>query len=215
VPFNCNKVRSLSYSDIGPKAQIVDTYELGVRGASGPLRASLAGFVSTSEQGVSFDAATNRITQQAEVIWGAEFTGSWTATESLTLGTVLRYQEGRFDSDRNGTIDSYLPNNRIGAPYRGLVHADYRFVNGVVLRLEGEGFSGRDQPINTAGTRYPIDGAFIMNAALSVPWQGGTVYFGASNIFDTTYENPTATSVRNLPVFAWGRTLTLGYRKTF
>jgi iron complex outermembrane receptor protein len=54
-----------------------------------------------------------------------------------------------------------------------------------------------------------------MNAALSLPWQGGQVYLGANNIFDTAYENPTATSVRNLPVFAWGRTVTLGYRKTW
>ena len=121
----------------------------------------------------------------------------------------------RFDSDRNGTIDSYLPNNRIGAPYRGTLYGDYRFDNGAILRLEGEGFSGRDAPISTTGTRFPIDGAFIMNAALSLPWQGGQVYLGANNIFDTAYENPTATSVRNLPVFAWGRTVTLGYRKTW
>jgi len=85
----------------------------------------------------------------------------------------------------------------------------------VIVRLEGEGFSGRNQPIDIAGTRFELKSAAIMNASISVPWQGATLFAGVNNLFDTAYENPTATSVRNLPVFAWGRTVSVGYRKTF
>jgi iron complex outermembrane receptor protein len=205
----------LSYGDIGPKAQIVNNYELGFRGASGPLRMSIAGFVSTSDDGVNFDPATNRITQQKEIIYGMEATGSWTVNQSLTFGTVLRVQEGRYDSNKDGVIDAYLPNNRIGAPFRGLLSADYRFDNGVLLRVEGEGFSGRDRPIDTAGTRYKLEPAAVFNASLAIPWRGSTFYLAANNIFDTAYENPTATSVRNLPVYSWGRTISAGMRTSF
>ena len=35
------------------------------------------------------------------------------------------------------------------------------------------------------------------------------------NLFDATFWNPTATSVRNLTVYGLGRTVTVGYRRTF
>jgi iron complex outermembrane receptor protein len=54
-----------------------------------------------------------------------------------------------------------------------------------------------------------------MNAALSGPVYGGEAYAAVNNLFDTELQNPTATSVRNLPVYSWGRTVTVGYRKTF
>jgi iron complex outermembrane receptor protein len=215
INYTCNKNLTASYANIGPEAQIVNNYELGLRGTEGRLKYNLAGFVSTSDKGVSFDAATNTITQQKEIVYGVEFSGAYKVTSQLTLGGLFRYQEGRYDSDKDGSIDSYLPNNRIGAPYRGTIYGDYAFDNGVTLRLEGEGFSGRNKAINTTGTTYELKPAAIMNAALSAPWNGATVYAGINNIFDTAYENPTATSVRNLPVYAWGRTVTVGYRKTF
>ena len=215
VPYNCPKNLSVSYADIGPKAQIVNNYELGLRGGSGPFRGSLAGFISTSNDGVNFDPATNRISQQKEIIYGVEFTGNLTVTSNLSVGTVLRYQEGRYDSDKDGDIDSYLPNNRIGAPFRAFLHADYRFDNGVVLRVEGEGFSGRDRVINTSGAHFKLEPAAIMNASVTIPWRGSTFFVAANNIFDTAYQNPTATSVRNLPVYSWGRTVAAGFRTTF
>ena len=74
---------------------IVNSYELGVRGSVDRFRGSLVGFVSTSEDGVTFDPATNSISQQKEIIWGAEFTGEVDVTEKLRLGTFLAYREGR------------------------------------------------------------------------------------------------------------------------
>lgn len=215
VNYTCNKNLTTSFGNIGPEAQIVNNYELGVRGNEGPLKYALAGFISTSENGVSFDAATNRISQQKEIVYGGEFSGSYRFTSQFTLGGMARYQEGRYDSNKDGSIDSYLPNNRIGAPVRGTLYGEYTFVGDVLLRVEGEAFSGRKQAIDTAGTTYELKPAAVMNMAVSAPWFGGQAYAGVNNIFDTTYENPTATSVRNLPVYAFGRTVTVGYRKTF
>ena len=206
---------SISYGSIAPEAQIVNNYELGVRGSYGAFKGSLSGYVSTSEDGVTFDSVTNTLSQQKERIWGAEFTGDYAFSEQFSMGTVASFREGRYDTNGDGRLDSSLPNNRIGSPWRGLIHGTYRFVNGVSLRVEGEGFSERNEAIDLRGTRYKLKGAATMNVALTAPVFSGEAYVSVNNLFDRTYQNPTATSVRNLANYAWGRTITLGFKKTF
>lgn len=214
---NCTPMggRTINYTAIAPEAQVVNSYELGIRGSVDRFKGSLSGFISTSEAGVTFDPLTNRISQQKEFIYGVEFVGELAVTSHLSVGTIFGYREGRYDSDKNGSLESWLPNNRIATPFRGTIYADYRFDNGIRLRVEGEGWSGREKPINTAGTIYPIDGGMTMNVAVSGPWQGGEAYAAINNLFDAELVNPTATSVRNLAVYSWGRTATIGYRRTF
>lgn len=214
---NCTPAggRTVSFTAIAPEAQLVNNYELGIRGGDERFRGSLTGFVSTSEKGVTFDPLTNKISQQKELIYGVEFVGELTVTSHWLFGTSLGYREGKYDSDKNGTLESWLPNNRIATPFRGTIYTEYRFDNGIKVRLEGEGYTGRRRPINVAGTVYPIDGGMTMNAAISGPWQGGELYASINNLFDAELANPTGTSVRNLTVYSWGRTATVGYRRTF
>src|SRR5690606_20416995 len=104
---------------------------------------------------------------------------------------------------------------RIATPFRYTVYGDYPFDNGVVVHLEGEGWTDRDKTINKAGRHYPLEGAFLVNAAVSAPLAGGTFFASVENLFDEDYENPTASSVRNLGVHGWGRTVSVGYARTF
>ena len=69
--------------------------------------------------------------------------------------------------------------------------------------------------LDQAGTRYKIADGATMNLSVSTPVLGGQAYAAVENLFDAAYQNPTATSVRNLPVESFGRTVTVGYRKTF
>jgi iron complex outermembrane receptor protein len=207
--------RTISYASIAPEAQIVNSYELGVRGSYGAFKGSLTGYVSTSDDGVTFDSVTNTLSQQKERVWGAEATADYAVNEQFTIGTVLSYREGKYDTDKDGKLDSHLPNNRIGSPWRGMLYGSYRFVNGMQLRIEGEAFSSRDVAIDLAGTRYELKGAATMNASFTAPIWEGEAYVAVNNLFDRAYQNPTATSVRNLSSYAWGRTVTLGFRKTF
>lgn len=206
---------SVSYGSIGPRAQLVNNYEVGIRGRVGAFRGSLAGFISTSNDGVTFDPLSNTMSQQKEMIYGVEFQGEMQVTSALTLGTNMTYREGRYDSNKDGRLDSWLPNNRIANPFRGMIYGSYRFDNDVTVRIEGVGFTGRNQPINLAGTIYPIKSGFTMNASVAAPVFGGQAFLAVNNLFDTLYENPTATSVRNLTSYAWGRTVTAGFRRTF
>lgn len=205
----------VGYASIAPEAQIVNSYELGVRRRGAGFNAGLVGFVSTSDQGVTFDPLTNRISQQEEMIWGAELNGDVALTRRFTLAGLLAYREGRYDSDGDGRLDSFLPNNRIATPLRAVLAGLWSFDDGTVLRVEGVGFTGRNQRIDRAGTRYKTDDGATMNLAVGTPALGGQAYASIDNLFDVSYQNPTATSVRNLPVEAFGRTITVGYRRTF
>ena len=207
--------QTISYSSIAPEAQIVNNYELGIRGSYERFKGSLTGYISTSDDGVTFDPITNTMSQQKERIWGVEATGDVTITDAFTMGTVLSYREGRYDTNGDGKLDSNLPNNRIGSPWRGMLYGSYRFVNNMQLRVEGEAFSDRDVAIDLRGTRYKLKGAATMNVALTAPVWEGEAYVAVNNLFDRSYQNPTATSVRNLANYSWGRTVTLGFRKTF
>lgn len=207
--------RTISYASIAPEAQIVNNYEIGIRGSYDRFKGSLSGYISTSDEGVTFDQITNTLSQQKERIWGVEATGDYAATDNFTIGTMVSFREGRYDTNGDGKLDSHLPNNRIGSPWRGMLYGSYRFVNGVQLRVEGEAFSDRDVAIDLRGTRYRLKGAATMNVALTAPVLAGEAYLAVNNLFDRTYQNPTGTSVRNLANYAWGRTVTLGFRKTF
>ncbi len=214
-PFCLPAGTTIAYVNIAPQAQVVNSYDFGIRGRSGIFSGSLGGFVSTSDDGTTFDPLTNRLSQQKEMIYGAEFVGNAQVTEQLNLGTVLGYREGRYDTNKDGRLDSFLPNNRIGAPFRATISGTYLFANGVSVRLEGEGFGGRDARIDLTGTRYRLKDAFTVNAAIGAPVAGGELYASVDNLFDAADWNPTATSVRNLTVYGLGRTVTVGYRKTF
>ena len=54
-----------------------------------------------------------------------------------------------------------------------------------------------------------------MNISVGTPALGGQAYASVENLFDVAYQNPTATAVRYLPVPAFGRTVTVGYRRVF
>ncbi|MCF4166585.1 TonB-dependent receptor [Zavarzinia compransoris] len=204
---------SVSYAAIGPEAQIVDNYEIGIRSAGADYRLSLAGFLSRSDEGVNFDPATNTISQQKEEIIGIEATAEVDVTESLTLGAVAAWREGRFDSDGDGKLDRELPNNRIATPFHGTLWGEYRFEAGTGLRLETEFMTGRHAFDGTVD--HETESTMLLNVAVDQPLLGGDLSLSVNNVFDTAYDNPTATATRNLAVPAWGRTVTLGYARSF
>ncbi|BBK35901.1 ligand-gated channel protein [Allostella sp. ATCC 35155] len=201
----------VSYANFAPKPQIVDNYEIGLRGKWSNFGGSVSAFLSKSDEGVNYDVASNRVSQQKERIWGFEGTGWWRVTPALTLGTVLSYREGRYDKDGDGEIDSWLPNNRIATPWRGLVYGTWVFGNGAAIRPELEFFTGRDR----AGVSPEIEGAALVNLLATYPLGPGELTFGIQNLFDTDYVNPTATATRGIAINGFGRLVSVGYKATF
>lgn len=207
-PFDTTPI---SFGSIRPKASKVDNYEAGVRyyGRFASIEAS--GFYSTSKNGTTFDSATNAVSQQKERIWGAELNAAIYPLDGLTTGVVLGYQEGKYDSDQDGDIDSYLPNNRISTPFTTTFYADYAVTNALTVGGDLRLTADRNR-VSGAG----IDDTFSLDLRARYDLGGaGVIIAGVDNVTDEYNLNPTATSVRNIPIASEGRRFWLGYGVEF
>lgn len=202
---------TISYADIAPDPQIVHTVEGGLRGDWGRVRGTVSAFYSYSENGVNYDVDTNRVKQQKERIWGAELSGQVDATEKLTIGAALGYTDGQTDSSGDGEYDSYLPNNRIASTFKGSLSGKYLLAYGFTGHAEVEFFSGRARI-----TKQKLDGTALLNLALTKDFDnGGKFGVSVNNVFDTQYDNPTASATRGVPIAGLGRAVGLSYKVTF
>lgn len=204
---------TISYANIAPRPQLVNTYEAGLRGDWGRFRGTLTGYLSTSEDGVNYDIAANRVSQQEERIWGVEATAAFDINSMFTVGGLIGYQEGRYDADQDGTIEGneYLPNNRIPSTVKGLVYVDAFFGNGVSARGEVEFFSGRDRI-----AAQELEGVALVNLSMTKQFDNGSeLNLAVRNLFDTDYVNPTASATRGAPVPGLGQTVFASYKVQF
>ncbi len=209
--------QTLSFEDIEPDAQIVDTYQVGLRYDQAAVSVDASVFFSTSDEGVTFDSTTNELSQQKEEIYGAEISLSYAVRPTWLLGAELAYIEGEFDDDDDGSVETPLPNNRIPAPFTATLSTDYLFANGASLLGEVVYASGRDE-----GDEPELDQMVTVNFGGAYPVGPGDVTFGISNLFDRQQDNNTASSVRTDPltgdgvyVADEGRRFSLGYSATF
>ncbi|WP_274425631.1 TonB-dependent receptor [Chelativorans sp. YIM 93263] len=204
---------TVSYGNIAPEPQLVNTYEAGLRGDWGDLRGSVSAYLSTSKDGVNYDFEANRVTQQKERIWGVEANAEYDINAMFTVGGILGYTEGKYDENGDGSIGDgeYLPNNRISSTWKGLAYVNAYFGNGFEARGEVEHFSGRDR---IEGNE--IDDATLVNVAVAKSFDNdGKLSLAVRNLFDEEYINPSATATRGAPVAGLGRSVFASYKMTF
>lgn len=202
---------TLSYAEIAPKPQVVDTYEIGLRHDGATWGGQVSAFYSTSDEGVNFDPATNRVRQAHEEIWGAEAQGTFALSDSTVLDAMLAFREGRVDSNGDGDADAWMGNNRIASPLRVRLGISHEFAGGLMLRGEAVHLSGRDK----VPTEVQLEGVTLVNAQLAAPVGPGMLSLSVENLFDRDYVNPTTTATRNTHATGWGRIVTIGYNLTF
>lgn len=123
---------------------------------------------------------------------------------------MASYVEGRYDTNEDGDLDSWLPNNRIPSPFRFTGYVDSYVWDDLNMRFDGTYTAGRYRIEDEK-----IKPSLVFNLSGNYPLLGGTARFGIENILDTSYENPAATALRNYPVAGHGRTITIGYRREF
>ncbi|MBD8893279.1 TonB-dependent receptor [Roseibium litorale] len=203
---------AINYASIAPEPQLVNSYEAGLRGDWGRFRGMVSAYLSTSENGVSYNVTTNQVSQQKELIWGVDASASADVLDNLTLGTVFSYVEGKYDADGDGEIEAgeYLPNNRIPNNYKINVFGEMRFMYDIMARAEVEYLSGRNV------TSQDLPEVTLVNLGLSKDFgKSGKLSLAVRNVFDTSYVNPVASAVRGAEVPGLGRTIALTYRVTF
>ena len=112
-----NAADGTSVADIRPQAQVVDNYEIGLRGNWTVVQSSFTLFFSESDLGASLSAAPAgepiRALRSPERIYGVEGTLDVQPTANWGLGGTVTWMEGKRDGNDNGTYESYLPGDRI------------------------------------------------------------------------------------------------------
>ena len=202
-----------NFSLLGPQPAKVTTYETGLRGQNDRMSGGISGYVSESDLGTTFITTTNQISQQKERIYGLEAYGEFSLTDTVTLGSTLSWKEGKFDSNRDGDIDAYLPNNRIGSPLKLVLFAGWEIDSDWTLHGETVFYSDRTRFDGTNVTK--LDSGFLVNALASYKLGQGDLSFGVENLFDHFAYNPSASATRNSGVAALGRTVAMRYSHKF
>ncbi|MDD7912003.1 TonB-dependent receptor [Pseudovibrio exalbescens] len=205
-------VTSLDYSDIAPDPQIVNNYEIGLRGDWGRFRGMASGYISTSENGTVFDPVANQVSQQEEMIWGAEVTAEVDVSDTLTVGGVFAYTDGLYDGDGTGDLNSRIAFSRVPNTYKGNLYGTLSLPHDFVARGEIEYLSGRKATSDSA----ELKGATLVNLGLTRDFgKAGAFALSVRNVFDTGYNNPTASAVRGYDVAGQGRTVVLTHKIRF
>ena len=200
----------LNFDDIDVEASKVKTYEVAARYDGTDFRSTAAVYMSTNDRGDNYDSSTNKLSQEKERIIGAELTGEYDLSDDTYIGALASYVEGRYDTNEDGDLDSWLPNNRIPSPFRFTGYVDSYVWDDLNMRFDGTYTAGRYRIEDEK-----IKPSLVFNLSGNYPLLGGTARFGIENILDTSYENPAATALRNYPVAGHGRTITIGYRREF
>lgn len=200
---------------------VSDNREVGIEWDTGRLRARLGAFDSRSDNGALLRlnaAGIFEVERQRTEIDGIELTVDYLAESGWLFGGNYSRTDGRFDSNRDGTIDSDLDGLNIG-PDRLNLYAQGELAEDWTLRVQGSVLEGRDfqGPANRGNANF--DGYAIVDLTLAYDSAIGRFSFGIENLFNrdyVSYFSQVETGQRNDTFFAGpGRSLALAWQRTF
>ncbi len=213
-----------SFLDLEPV--ITDNREIGVKYQGARLRAELAVYQSDSDQGSRLDMNSNgifEVRREKTEIEGIDINMQYALSDTATLGGNYAYIDGRFDADRNGSVDTDLDGLNI-APNRLNVFYQQSFAGNISARLDvsklfRRTFKGAGLSAERAA-QIAFDKPYTLaHFNISLASDIGDFALGLRNLLDKqyiTYFSQVETAQRNDTFFAGqGRTLTLTYSNDF
>lgn len=141
-----------------PPANVIDSYEAGVRFRGDETKASIGVYKLTSSNGISYvftatDPSNPRAIIAPDEVTGVEVVFDYTGIENWTIGGSYARNTGKADSNNDGTLDTPLQNRRIPPP-SVTGHVEYEISPGSYVRVQGL-FSGtRNAFPNTVPGRF-------------------------------------------------------------
>ncbi|HYC38599.1 MAG TPA: TonB-dependent receptor [Usitatibacter sp.] len=141
-----------------PPANVIDSYEAGIRFSTPELRATLGYYQLESSNGISyvFNAATPnepRAVVAPDKVKGWEATLDYTGIANWNFGMTYARSRGHADNDNNGSFETPLQNRRI-APPSFTAYAEHEFGNGTVVRVQALHSGERNAFPNTVPGRF-------------------------------------------------------------
>jgi len=149
---------NIRITDVKPPANVIDSYETGIRFRGNDLRATLGYYRMESSNGVSYvyAAATPnepRAVVAPDKVTGWEATLEYTGIDDWTVGGSYARSTGYSDNDNNGSLETPLQNRRVPPPSLAL-HAEVEFSPGSFLRVQALRSGSRNAFPNTTPGRF-------------------------------------------------------------
>jgi iron complex outermembrane receptor protein len=204
------------FLDIAPV--VADNREIGVEVSRGPIEASATYYWSDSDEGQLLVLVGDvfEVQRQRIEIEGLELNlVTETPIEGLRLGIGYAHLNGRVDTNGDGLVNADLDGANIG-PDRLNLSADWA-IGPVNLRLQSRTHFSRR--FEGGDPRNDFAGYHLLDGAVSVATDFGTVTLAAQNLLDrqyVDYNSDTQRPADNLRFFAGrGRSITLGWLGAF
>lgn len=168
---------------------VVDSYELGLRGARGALEYALAAFFAESDRGsaVSVDPATGiaELTRAPQRNWGFEASAEAQLTGRLRLGGSVSWNEGQNDEDGDG---DFLPLSSVEIlPLKLVLGADYDLGDRLALNADLLYVGGRDRAFEDGVDEFEVEGYATLDAGLTYDFAPGELAVQVKNVLDDEY----------------------------
>lgn len=186
---------NIRLTDVKPPANVIDSYETGIRGRAGDFRATLGYYLMKSSNGVSYvfnrATPTNPVARVApDKVKGWEATFSYTGIEDWVFGGSYARSSGHADLDNNGSYETPLQNRRIPPPSLAL-HAEREFGPGAFVRAQALWSGSRNAFPNTTPGRFH-EGKINSWATVDViagfkPTKNTELGVGVRNLFNKDY----------------------------
>ncbi|MEO0435630.1 MAG: TonB-dependent receptor [Pseudomonadota bacterium] len=212
-------------SDDAVKPQIVDNYELGLRGVAHGWRYSLATFYSDSELGENFiyDPITgmgeyNRAPQEN---YGFELVLGWAPTQFIDVLAAVSWNEGDFDPDGDGPEGDVPLSTLDVSPWKATLNVRYDITASLQLNGQLLVVGDRDRAFDEGVDLYEITGYETLDLGLNYNFSRSRVSVQITNVFDKDYITPASqTYIGNLAFLprvagAPGRALSLAINTEF
>lgn len=208
-----------------PPANVIDSYETGVRLHGNGFEASASVFLTQSSDGVSyvFNAATPRDPTPMTApdhVWGVELKADYTGIDDWRFGASYAQMEGSSDNDNDGRYETWLQGRRIPPPSVN-AYAQWEFAPGSSLRVQALYSGDRNRFPNAAPGAFhsgAVHSYFIADLAARFDLGSyGELNVGLSNLFNRDYWSnySEAFNTNDNYIKAPGRTSSLRYAVSF
>ncbi|WP_189799400.1 TonB-dependent receptor [Tateyamaria sp. syn59] len=169
---------------------VVDSYEVGVRGAIGLTDYSFAAFYAESDLGssVRVDAATGggRLERAPQRNYGFEFEAARPISETVNLGLGVSWNDGENDADNDG---EYLALSSLTVlPLKVSLSADWQVTPNMKLDAIIFYLGDRDRAFDDGVDSFEAEGYVTADLGLTYSFDNGSeLAVRATNIFNEAY----------------------------
>ena len=181
-----------SVENISPEPQIVDNYELGIRGNWPTVQAALSLFYSESDLGTSLTSPKSStdpilVSRAPERIYGVEASLDVQPFAKWDMGGTLTWMEGKLDADDDGSFEAYLIGNRI-SPLKLTAYAEHETLPNWRNRLQLLYSGDRNRFDGQKGFgRGKVRDFVLVDLLSTIKLNKGTLNIGVKNLFNEQY----------------------------